>query len=122
MSARDEVFAKCAWRLIPFMALLYAINLLDRNNVAFAALSMNQDLGFSSTVFGFGAGIFFIGFVLFQIPSSLVLERVGARRWICCILLVWGALSAGCAAIQGPQASTYCGFFWASPRRDSSPA
>jgi len=98
----DHVLSKCAWSLIPFMALLFAVNLLDRNNVAFAALSMNKDLGFSSTVFGLGAGIFFVGFLLFQVPSSLILERVGARRWISCILVVWGALSTACTAVQGP--------------------
>jgi MFS transporter, ACS family, tartrate transporter len=111
MNKGDEVFAKCAWRLIPFIALLYAVNLLDRNNVAFAALSMNQDLGFSSTVFGLGAGIFFIGFVLFQVPSSLVLERVGARRWIFFILVIWGTLSAACAAVQGPVSFYVLRFF-----------
>jgi MFS transporter, ACS family, tartrate transporter len=98
----DRIFAKCAWRLIPFMMVLYAVNLLDRNNVGFAALTMNQDLGFSATVFGFGAGIFFLGFFVFQIPSSLMLERLGARRWIFCILLAWGAISAACSLVQGP--------------------
>src|SRR5262245_54039840 len=70
MTDEDKVFAKCAWRLIPLMGLLYAVNLLDRINVGFAALTMNQDLGFSPTVFGFGAGIFSIGFLVFQVPST----------------------------------------------------
>lgn len=98
----DRLFAKCAWRLIPLMALLYAVNLLDRINVGFAALTMNQDLGFSPTIFGFGAGIFSIGFLAFQVPSSIMLERVGARRWIAIILMAWGTLSAAGALVQGP--------------------
>jgi len=97
-----KVFAKCAWRLIPLMGLLYAVNLLDRINVGFAALTMNQDLGFSPTVFGFGAGIFSIGFLVFQVPSTIMLERIGPRRWIAIILAAWGALSAAGALVQGP--------------------
>jgi MFS transporter, ACS family, tartrate transporter len=105
------VFTKCAWRLVPFLALLYAINLLDRNNVAFAALTMNEDLGFSKTVFGIGAGVFFVGFLLFQVPSSLLLERVGVRRWISVTLLAWGAISAGCAAVESSSAFYVLRFF-----------
>ena len=99
----EKVFAKCAWRLIPLMGLLYAVNLLDRINVGFAALTMNADLGFSPTVFGFGAGIFSIGFLAFQVPSTIMLERIGPRRWIAIILTAWGALSAAGALVQGPM-------------------
>jgi ACS family tartrate transporter-like MFS transporter len=99
----EKVFAKCAWRLIPLMGLLYAVNLLDRINVGFAALTMNQDLGFSPTIFGFGAGIFSIGFLVFQVPSTIMLERIGPRRWIAIILTAWGALSAAGALVQGPN-------------------
>ena len=99
----EKVFAKCAWRLIPLMGLLYAVNLLDRINVGFAALTMNADLGFSPTVFGFGAGIFSIGFLVFQVPSTIMLERIGPRRWIAIILTAWGALSAAGALVQGPM-------------------
>jgi len=98
----DRIFKKCAWRLIPLMGLLYAVNLIDRINVGFAALTMNQDLGFSPTIFGFGAGVFSIGFLAFQVPSSIMLERVGARRWIAVILMAWGALSAAGSLVQGP--------------------
>ena len=98
----DRVFAKCAWRLIPFMMLLYVVNFIDRVNVGFAALTMNKDLGFSPAIFGFGAGVFFIGYLLFQVPANVILERVGARRWIFCILVVWGAISAANAFVQGP--------------------
>ena len=90
----DRVFSKCAWRLIPFLTLLYLVNFLDRANVGFAALTMNKDLGFSPAAFGWGAGIFFVGYSLFQVPANVVLERIGARRWISCILIVWGLISA----------------------------
>src|SRR6185437_13580764 len=98
----DRVFVKCAWRLVPLMTLLYFVNIMDRVNVSFAALTMNHDLGFGPAVYGFGAGAFFIGYALFQVPSNMILERVGARRWISFILLLWGALSALNAAISGP--------------------
>jgi MFS transporter, ACS family, tartrate transporter len=102
LDSADRVFVKCAWRLIPLMLLLYLVNYLDRVNVAFAALTMNRDLGFSPAVYGFGAGIFFIGYFLFQIPANVILERIGARRWLCWILVVWGALSAANALIADP--------------------
>jgi ACS family tartrate transporter-like MFS transporter len=102
MGEQDRVFAKCAWRLIPFMMLLYAVNYIDRVNVGFAALTMNKDLGFSPAIFGFGAGLFFLGYLLFQVPMSVTLERVGARRSIFAILVIWGAISAGSAFVQGP--------------------
>src|SRR5258706_8180959 len=89
-----ELFAKCARRIVPWMMLLYLVNVLDRVNVGFAALTMNKDLGFSPTVFGFGAGVFFIGYFIFQIPANLILERIGARRWITLILAFWGVLSS----------------------------
>jgi ACS family tartrate transporter-like MFS transporter len=107
----DRVFAKCAFRLIPLMGLLYAINLIDRINVGFAALTMNADLGFSPVVFSFGAGIFSIGFLVFQVPSSIMLERVGARRWIALILMAWGSLSAAGALVQGPLSFYFVRFF-----------
>jgi len=95
----DAVIAKCARRLIPFIFVLYLVNFIDRVNVGFAALTMNADLKFSPAVFGFGGGVFFLGYSLFQIPANLILERVGARRWIFLILLVWGAVSASTAFI-----------------------
>jgi MFS transporter, ACS family, tartrate transporter len=102
MSTQDRVFAKCAWRLIPFMGLLYLINYIDRTNVGFAALTMNADLGFSPSVYGFGAGVLFAGYLLFQVPANLILARVGTRRWIFSILVVWGALSAVTAFVRDP--------------------
>src|SRR5215207_5526949 len=92
-----QVLKKVAWRLVPFMGLLYFTAYLDRVNVGFAALTMNQDVGLSDAAFGLGSGIFFIGYFLFEIPSNLILEKVGARRWIARIMLTWGLLSASMA-------------------------
>src|SRR5258706_8929990 len=102
MTEEDQVFAKCAWRLIPFMMLLYVVNFVDRLNVGFAALTMNKDLDFSPSIFGFGAGVFFIGYLLFQVPATVLLARVGARRSVFCIMVVWGLISASNAFVQGP--------------------
>src|SRR5262245_45385750 len=80
-------------RLIPFLFLLYVVAWLDRVNVGFAALQMNSDLRFSSAAFGFGSGVFFLGYCLFEVPSNLILHRVGARRWIARIMISWGVIS-----------------------------
>jgi MFS transporter, ACS family, tartrate transporter len=93
---------KVTWRLIPFLFLLYVIAWLDRVNVGFAGLQMNADLGFSSTVFGLGSGIFFLGYCLFEIPSNIILERVGARLWIARIMVTWGLISAGLMFVRTP--------------------
>jgi ACS family tartrate transporter-like MFS transporter len=95
---------KVTWRLIPFLFALYVIAWLDRVNVGFAGLQMNTDLGFSSTVFGFGSGIFFLGYCLFEIPSNIILERVGARLWISRIMVTWGLISAGLMFVRTPAA------------------
>ncbi len=95
---------KVTWRLIPFLFVLYVIAWLDRVNVGFAGLQMNTDLGFSSTVFGFGSGIFFLGYCLFEIPSNIILERVGARLWISRIMVTWGLVSAGLMFVRTPAA------------------
>src|SRR3954469_25539827 len=98
----DKVFSKCAWRLIPFMMLLYIVNYLDRVNVGFAALTMNKDLGFSPAVYGFGAGVFFFSYALFQVPANVILERIGARRGVFCIMAAWAVVSAATACVQNP--------------------
>src|SRR6266540_1681990 len=95
---------KITWRLIPFLFVLYVIAWLDRVNVGFAALEMNADLGFSSTVFGFGSGIFFLGYCLFEIPSNIILERVGARLWISRIMVTWGLISVSLMFVRTPAA------------------
>lgn len=90
-----QAYGKVFWRLVPFLMLCYVVAYLDRVNVGFAKLQMGQDLGFSETVFGLGAGIFFLGYFLFEVPSNLLLHRVGARIWIARIMITWGLLS-GC--------------------------
>jgi ACS family tartrate transporter-like MFS transporter len=100
--ASDKVLARAAWRLIPFMALMYVVSFLDRVNISFAALTMNQDLGFSQKAFGFGAGIFFWGYFLFEVPSNLMLQKVGARLWMCRICVTWGLLSMVTAFVKDP--------------------
>ena len=98
-----KVVAQLTWRLVPFLFLLYIVAYLDRINVGFAALQMQQDLGLSDVVYGLGAGIFFAGYFLFQVPSNLVLQRVGARRWIATLMVMWGFISAAMALAQGPR-------------------
>ena len=98
----DAILARAARRLIPVMALMYVASFLDRVNIGFAALTMNQDLGFSPQVFGIGAGIFFFGYFFFEIPSNLMLEKVGARVWMCRIMVSWGLVSMATAFVQGP--------------------
>ena len=98
----DAILSRAAWRLIPFMCLMYVASFLDRVNISLAALTMNRDLGFSPGAFGFGAGIFFWGYFLFEIPSNLMLEKAGARAWMCRIMVSWGLLSMACAFVTGP--------------------
>ena len=95
--------AKVSWRLLPFVLLLYVVAWLDRVNIGFAALQMNKDLGFDDAVYGFGAGVFFIGYALFEVPSNLILARVGARLWITRIMITWGVLSIAMMYVNGPM-------------------
>lgn len=96
-----RVLQRISWRIVPFIMLLYFVAYIDRVNIGFAALTMNKELGFSSSVFGFGAGIFFIGYFLFEVPSNLVLEKVGARLWIARVMITWGLISGAMAFVQG---------------------
>jgi ACS family tartrate transporter-like MFS transporter len=100
VSLEDRAFAKATWRLIPFMGLLYVTSFLDRVNVGFAALTMNRDLGLDATAYGLGAGIFFVGYFLFEVPSNVILERVGARVWIFRIMFSWGLVSMATAFVH----------------------
>ncbi len=93
---------KIIQRLIPIAIFGYMVAYIDRSNISFAALTMNRDLGFSASVYGLGAGIFFIGYLMFEIPSNLMLERVGARRWIARIIVTWGLASGLTALVTGP--------------------
>jgi ACS family tartrate transporter-like MFS transporter len=94
---------KAMWRLLPFLCFVYFVAYLDRVNVSFAALTMNSDLGISDSSYGLGAGIFFIAYFLFEVPSNFALKRFGARIWIARIMVTWGLISMGMAFIAGPK-------------------
>jgi ACS family tartrate transporter-like MFS transporter len=104
-----RTIAKVTRRLVPFLMICYFVAYLDRVNVGFAALTMNADLGLSQTAFGFGAGIFFIAYFIFEVPSNLMLERFGARKWIARIMLSWGILSGAMAFIPAIARATGMG-------------
>ncbi|MEX5498109.1 MFS transporter [Pseudomonas syringae] len=99
-TTRANAYRKTAWRLMPFLMLCYLCAYLDRVNVGFAKLQMMNDLAFSETVYGLGAGMFFIGYFLCEVPSNLILHRVGARRWIARIMISWGMISALFALVE----------------------
>lgn len=94
--------SRAAWRIVPFLMLLYFVSFLDRVNVGFAGLTMNKDLGFSSEVFGFGGGLFFFGYFLLEVPSNLMLHKLGARVWIARIMITWSVFSAANAFVTTP--------------------
>jgi ACS family tartrate transporter-like MFS transporter len=96
-----RVIGRVVRRLVPFIFLCYLIAYIDRVNIGFAAEALQTDLGLDNNVYGFGAGVFFLGYVLFEIPSNLILERVGARVWIARIMIVWGIVSMATAFITG---------------------
>ena len=102
LALQRATIIKVAWRLIPLIVVSYLVAYIDRSNIAFAALTMNKDLGFSSYFYGWGAGIFFLGYAFFEVPSNLVLVRVGARVWIARITITWGFLSGLMATVTGP--------------------
>jgi ACS family tartrate transporter-like MFS transporter len=101
VSLEERAFRKATRRLIPFLFLIYVVAYLDRVNVSFAQLQLEDDLGFSDTIFGLGAGIFSLGYVIFGVPSNLALERFGARRWLAAIMMVWGLISASMMFMEG---------------------
>src|SRR5688572_18125511 len=97
----SRTMAKLARRLLPLIIVIYFVAYIDRTNVGFAAISMNADLGFSAYIYGWGAGIFFLGYALFEVPSNVILHRVGARVWIARIMVTWGLVSGAMMFITG---------------------
>ena len=97
------VIGKLTWRLVPFLFLLYIVAYLDRINVGFAALQMQQELHFDDAVYGLGAGMFFAGYFFFQVPSNLALQRFGAKHWIALLMITWGVISACMALTRTPR-------------------
>jgi MFS transporter, ACS family, tartrate transporter len=102
-AVQRSALRKTAWRLVPLLTVAYLFNYLDRSCIGFAALTMNRDIGLSASQFGLGAGIFFLGYSFFEIPSNLAMFRFGARRWIARILITWGIASAATALVVGPN-------------------
>lgn len=98
----QPLYRKISRHLVPFLVLLYLVAFLDRVNISFAALTMNRDLGIGQSLFGLAAGMFFLGYFFFEVPSNLMLLRVGARRWIMLLMIVWGILSVATAFVPGP--------------------
>ncbi len=97
------VFSKMAWRILPLVTLAYIVNFLDRTNVGFAALTMNKAVGLSAAQFGYGAGILFLGYCVFEVPSNIALYRFGARRWLARIMITWGIISMAMMWTIGPN-------------------
>jgi MFS transporter, ACS family, tartrate transporter len=103
LTLEQRTIRKVSWRLLPLIVVIYFVAYIDRTNVSFAALTMNKDLGLSAYVFGWGAGIFFLGYFLFEVPSNVILEKTGARVWIARIMITWGIVSGAMAFVQGPM-------------------
>jgi ACS family tartrate transporter-like MFS transporter len=101
-TVQHGILRRNAWRLIPILTLAYVVNYLDRTNLAFAGLTMKEDIGLTATQFGYGAGVLFAGYCVFEIPSNLALYRFGARLWIARIMITWGVISAAMAFVTGP--------------------
>jgi MFS transporter, ACS family, tartrate transporter len=102
-AVRRSALSKVAWRFLPVLTIAYFLNYLDRTSVGFAALTMNRDLRLTAYEFGWGAGLLFASYSIFEIPSNLVLYRFGARRWIARIMITWGAIAAANAFVVGPS-------------------
>jgi len=98
----EAVFHKVAWRVLPVLTLAYVFNYLDRNNIGFAALTMNREIGLTATQFGRGAGILFVGYCFLEVPSNMILYRVGARVWLARIMISWGIISTATIFVRGP--------------------
>jgi ACS family tartrate transporter-like MFS transporter len=98
-----RVVRKISWRILPFVMLLYFVSFLDRVNVGFAAFTMNKAIGLTPAMYGLGGGLFFVGYFLFEVPSNLILYRVGVRVWIARVMITWGIISAGSAFVVGPH-------------------
>ena len=110
---RDQTHSTVTWRLMPLLLICYLFAHLDRINIGFAKMQMSADLNFSDTVYGFGAGLFFVAYALFGVPSNMALDRVGPRRWIAALMVVWGALST-CMFLIDSDFDTLLGGTWST--------
>ena len=105
-----QAFRKIAFRLLPILTIAFFLNFLDRNNIGYAALTMNREIGLTATQFGYGAGIFFLGYCFFEIPSNIALYRYGARVWIARIMITWGVISTATIVVNGPSSFYFLRF------------
>ncbi len=112
---------RIAYRLLPFVFLIYIVNYIDRVNVSFANLRMSADLGFSDRVYGLGVGMFYLTYVLFEIPGAVIAERWSARKWIARIMISWGIVTALTVLFIRPGSSIWPAFYSALPSPAFSP-
>ena len=123
---KDAVERSTMWkvylRLLPLTALMYFLCYIDRINVSFAALTMNQDIGLTAAAYGFSSTAFYIGYVLFEMPSNLIMHKVGARLWLARIMITWGIASAATACVVGPTSFLIVRCFWVWARPGCFPA
>ena len=103
--ALQQALSKIRWRILPFVALMFAMAIIDRSNIGFAKHAFQADTGLSNAAFALGAGIFFIGYAVFEVPSNLMLHRFGARRWIALIMVIWGLLSTSLLFVRTAEAT-----------------
>ena len=111
-----------AWRLLPLILAGYLASYMDRVNISFAAPTMNAQLGFTASIYGFGGGLFFISYALLEIPSNLVLARVGARRWLARIMITWGVVAMSMALVRTPWQFYLVRFLLGAAEAGFSPA
>lgn len=102
IALRKRALSKVTWRLVPLLFFLYVVAYVDRINIGFAALQIQSRLRLSDASYGFAAGVFFAGYVIFQLPSNMVLERIGARRWIAVLMIAWGLISSSMILVRHP--------------------
>ena len=122
-TVEKSAIRKVIVRLVPFMALMFFINYLDRTAIGFAGPNgMNEEARRTAAQYGFASGVFFIGYILFEVPSNLALHRFGARRWLARIMVTWGIVAVLFTWVQSFTSSTSCGSCSASPKPGSSPA
>ncbi len=112
--------AKVKRHVLPLFVVMFIVNYIDRVNIGFVRSHLETDLGIGAAAYGLGAGLFFIGYALFEVPSNMLLQRYGARVWLTRIMFTWGAAAMAMAFVQGETSSTYCALSWARPRLGSS--
>lgn len=117
-----ETMRKVIWRILPFLIVSYLVSIIDRGNIGMASLQMNEDLGLSKAAFGFASSLYFVAYFLFEVPSNLAMQKVGARLWIPRIMISWGGYPCVWHWYKTRRRFISCVFCWVPRRRASSPA